>query len=289
MSQAALEVPEDQAEGKVKQYYQEIRSVLRVPFVGVAIRAIAVHGDYFSLAWQALKPNAQILYFEQVADQIRALAADAAASVGSAHGVAIPPDVSQRVRVLHYVLPKVFFGVTALRWATTGQQPVLVTLPREAKRQIVPGIPDGMDGTAFSTSVAALSESTDDWIADADRYLGSPGLRGEYATLWQWAQPIRAAWDPWWEYTRQIGAQSIPRTLAGMAEAGVTSLPFRMAISPHTLRLAGLSELQIDEVRSTLDEQYRFLSRQVAWIASLAVMIDGRDKACVSPFPPETR
>ena len=65
------EITEDRATGKVAAIYEDMRQVLRSTQVNLIYRTLAVHEQYFSAAWDALRPNASIAYFERCADNLR--------------------------------------------------------------------------------------------------------------------------------------------------------------------------------------------------------------------------
>ena len=61
----------DRATGQVAAIYEDMRQVLRSTQVNLIYRTLAVHEDYFCAAWEALRPNASIAYFERCADNLR--------------------------------------------------------------------------------------------------------------------------------------------------------------------------------------------------------------------------
>src|SRR5947208_7304668 len=116
MVQTVAEVPESQAEGKIKSAYDDIKNTLRLPRVPHVFRALATQPDYFALAWSALKPNAQTVYFERRSDALRSLAVDLSGTLGDAP--AVTEGALPGLQVQHYAAPKVLLAIAALRSAT---------------------------------------------------------------------------------------------------------------------------------------------------------------------------
>jgi hypothetical protein len=278
----AAEILEDNAGPAVKHVYDDIKTAFRVPIVNLAFRDLARYPDYLELAWRQLHPNVQTVYVEEQADAIRARAVEGVAQLGSA-----PPleDESARttLAVFHYVNPKVLLGVAALRAAAGGQYPKLEELPADAKRQIPTGVPDGVppvemvDPAAEGPTRALLSE-----IRDATNMLL---VNSDYRALAQWPSYLELAWRAIEAIRQQAAYRSLERELRLMTESAILVLPFRIDVNPHVMRLCGLDELQIDDVRSTLERYYRELPSLIANIAFLTVGALGRDRARESPFP----
>src|SRR5689334_18481013 len=99
---ATSEVPEAEAEGKIKAIYDDIKDTLRVPTVSPVFRVLATEPDYLQLAWSALKPNVQTAFFEARADDLRRMAVDAASAWGGPPAAGDAPGAADAIRVFHY-------------------------------------------------------------------------------------------------------------------------------------------------------------------------------------------
>lgn len=282
MIQAPTEVSEAQAEGVVKTIYGEIKDTFRVPVVNLVFRVLATHPDYLQLAWTALQPNVQTVFFEQRADAVRRLAAETMSAMGR------PPAPSDEalatLRVFHYVNPKLLVAVAALRVATSGSQPQVIELPREEKRQIAPGVPPEA-GTIEMIDPATAAPEVRAIFDDLRATLQVPVINSDYLALARWPEYFGAAWEALRSLTQRPEYRQVQRALRFEAEQTVTALPYRMNLSPHVLRHAGLSEADIDFVRGTLDTFYRLLPGLVANVSFLSGAL-GREQALQSPFPP---
>lgn len=275
-----LEVLEEDASPKVKQIFDEVKSVFRASTVNLVFRTLAVHPDYLELSWRQLRPNVQTLYFERQADEIRAVAARGMAHLGA------PPrpneDASHVLRVFHYMDPKLLIAVAALRSATTGSLPVLRLLPTMEKRQIVFGTPSDM------SPVPLLDAETDDDLVRSifEEMITTLGqLPDDYRALARWPEYLGWAWQSTRSVAHHPAYRKLLLSLRRQAEEAVLAFPFRVDCSPHTLRLCGISESEMDAVRDTLDKFYRLLLGLVADIAFLSVGEGGDFGAEKSPFP----
>src|SRR5947209_13916302 len=181
------ELPEDEAEGVTKSIYEDIKSTLRVPMVNLVFRTLAAqHPDYLQVAWRALKPNAQTVLFESRADEVRRRAVEGVRALNIAAPTA-PPEAASVLNVFHYVNPKLFLAVEALRAATNGQEPRLQEVSREDKRQIRPGVPanvatiDMVPVDGGDPAVAAIFD-------DIKATLGLSVVNSDYRALARWPE-----------------------------------------------------------------------------------------------------
>jgi len=285
MVQEAQEVSEAEAQGNIKDTYEDIKATLRVPYVGSVFRALAVYPDYLLMGWRALKPNAQTLFFERFADDIRARAAEAVSTWESTLWPPREGETKRIIRVLHYAVPKQFLATEALRSATNGQQPMLAQLPPAEKRQIAPGIPQDAEELDLPDPYL-LDDRAQPVLDDMVRTLGLPFADGDYRILAQWPDYLLSAWQVWRPNLESSPYRLLERDLRRLAGEALSTLPFRMEIYPHALRHAGLSEQQLDGVRATLDSFSRALPGLVAHSAFLRIAADGKESARKSPFPP---
>ena len=65
------EISERASSGRVADIYEDIKQTLRTTQVNLIYRTLSVHEAYFAAAWEALRPNASITYFERCADSLR--------------------------------------------------------------------------------------------------------------------------------------------------------------------------------------------------------------------------
>jgi hypothetical protein len=278
---AAREVPEQEATGKIKSIYDDLKSSMRVPIVDSSFRLLAGYPYFFETAWQQLKPNVLTVYFEERADDLRSRAVEGTARLGA------PPrpgaDASDVLKVFHYLDSKLLLAMLSMRGAVGGQYPLLQTLSSAQKRQIPPGIP------ANAPEIQEVdSDGADDHIRaifDDVRRVDLGLVKSDYRALAKWPDYLGWAWQSLKPVMGSGEYASLRRALRRTAEAALVALPFRLELSPHTLRSCGLAEADIDAVRSTLDRLCAVLSGTVANVAYLSIGADGDYGASRSPFP----
>ncbi len=188
------------------------------------------------------------------------------------------------VRVFHYVNPKLLLAVGALRAALNGQEPRLQELSRDEKRQIERGVPVG----APTTRQVDLEEADDrvrGIFDDIRLTLGLSVINSDYRALASRPDDLETLWSSLKPHVDSPRYGQIVRELRSMTRAHVSVLPFRMDLNPHTLRHSGLSEQQLDGLRTTLSEFYGLLPGLVVNTAFFAVATLGRDEALRSPYP----
>jgi hypothetical protein len=274
MIEAPAEVPESQAEGKIKATYDDVKATLRIPYVPDLIRALAIYPNYLQLAWIALKPNSQTVYFERQSDRLRRTAADLTSRFP--HPQWGDQSLAPSFQTLWYAAPKELLVTSALRSATMGQQPRLAAVSAEDQRRIPRGIPEGA-----VVPVRGQAPGDDEHRAVYEEM--SAGLDGfvpvEYAVLAAFPAALAPAWRTIKALQQDLEYRRIQRAVVATVEEAITGLPFRMDISTHVLRHGGLSEVEIDAVQHLLSRYETVGRRAVPNIAILSA--SGGD----SPYP----
>lgn len=280
--QALPEVSEEEADPRLKHLFMDIQHTLRSPVINRVFRVLATCPDYLISAWVDLKPNVQTVYFEQQADEIRRRAVEIMGSAGQAPSPPNKEEITNVLRVFHYIDPKVMLVVAALRSAVTGQYPQLRELTVDEKRQIQPGIPQ--DAPEISVS-SRLDERATGVIEDINATFNQPATGLVYQALAPWPHYLEEAWQSLKAVIHRPDYHEIQRDIRRMADEAVLAFPYRMDINPHVLRHSGLSERDIDWVRNTLSTFYAAYPRLNAHIAFWMAGLEGREAASRSPFP----
>jgi hypothetical protein len=284
---ASSEVLEEDATGDIKGIYEDIRNALRIPFVPDVFLKLATEPDYLLLAWRQLHTNVQTVYFERSADRIRLHAVERVKSLAAAPSA---PDerIKNVLQTYNYLLPKLLIAITALRVATTGQGPRLADLPAEEKRQIATGVPEGMARPDVVAAGSATPE-VERVFEDILNTLRVQTVSTEFRMLATSPAYFESAWNTFKELSSRPEGVRLQRELKAMADETVLSFPFRMDLSPHTLRLCGLTEAGIDKIREVLDRFHALVPLLTIGTAALAVSALGTDRAKTSPFPADAR
>lgn len=66
-----LEITEEQADGKIREIFSDIQSVIRSTRVGFLYRSLAVHETIFIRFWEKIRDNLISQYFERCAQNVR--------------------------------------------------------------------------------------------------------------------------------------------------------------------------------------------------------------------------
>jgi hypothetical protein len=281
MVQASTEVAESEAQGPLKTTYDEIKATLRTPIVPEVFRVLALEPDFLQVAWRQLRPNLQTTYFETRADEVRAMAVEAVRGTGVQPVAPDTEDARLAVRVFHYVNPKTFLALIALRSAVSGSQPKLEEISAAQKRQILTGVPDEAASVGLPATSSPEASDLDTQVAAS---VGGSTPPDEWRVLAQWPEYAERSWNAFRPMVDRPDFARTRRALNRMGEETVTALPYRMDVSPHVLRLIGLTEQQIDRVHALLRERTAAMPAVVLNSAVLALGVEGQ-AAANSPFP----
>lgn len=273
MVSAAAEVTEAEAQGPTRVLYEDIKSTMRVPYVPALFRSLANCPNYLTLAWESLKPNARIVYFERAADQLREVAVQRAGA-----GAGTPDaNTAAALRVFQYAEPKMLLATGALRAATFGQLPRMALIPAADKRQIAPGIPEGAVSPPAGSSIPGVLVE----LAEGLRWQVVPD---EFPALSNSVTYLSAVGPGLLQFASSSVVRLAQRELGRMVDEALMGFPYRMDISPHVLRQAGISEAEFDAVRVTLAAYERVQPVITLLTAHLATGAMGTE-AARSPFP----
>ncbi|HZQ37875.1 MAG TPA: hypothetical protein VFD32_18240 [Dehalococcoidia bacterium] len=235
-TQAWPEVREADAPASVRAVYQEIREVLRVPFVDQLWRVLASEPDYLEAAWRSLAPWLGAEQAERMADGLRRAAVIELAIGLPAHkafrgdltrneiGADDRERISNFTMAAHYVLPRLLLAAGALRTA-----PVAPTDEREPPVPLPRGVAEGMPYVEPIDPDEAFGEIPG-LFAEIRAAHGYQPIADYYRTIARAGDFLRIAWNPLRpivgdpEYAQQC------RTLAEKADA----------LGPRLAQLSGL-------------------------------------------------
>ena len=289
------EITEDRAAGKVAAIYEDMRQVLRSTQVNLIYRTLAVHEQYFSAAWDALRPNASIAYFERCADNLRMRMAPP-----------MPPDVPdvgeelednfdytpEDINAVDGVLdiyndanPKNLILAAALKGALNGMKIGGVRPGSDADTDALPtGPPASMRAEALVDPAAA-----DDALGAL--YQGIREATGGLGSVWRALGHHPAFLERVWPFLKEEMAKAgyrITVTQAqGAAAAAAQEFPFAVDLSRERVAALGHSESEIDVIDQKLDRFIHLIPRTNTLVLLMKAALVGEGRVRRKPFEGE--
>ena len=273
-------MPEDAGED-VRAVYKDVRDRLRVPFVNFIFRVLANYPGYLEFAWGRISPYLLTEEFEQLADDLRALALPEAVSEKTETDWAALGDLG-RIRTftdtIHYALPKLLIVATALDEGLAGKSGVSGNV---GQNHVEPGVADGtgvvpmVSPDEADTELLALFE-------DIKRRHGHPDVASYYRGLANWPEFLRAAWE---ELDPTLGSGpagvrklELLRRAGGVV--GLLPLPSRDEVVE-----VGVEKGDVQNLREILAVfRFRIIPDTFVEVALIKAFIDGPDAALKSSF-----
>jgi Halocarboxylic acid dehydrogenase DehI len=266
------EVVEAEAPSSVQAVFDEIRDVLRVPFVDQIWRVLAREPEFLPRAWGSLAPLLGSKQAERAADDLRREAAIPLAIGLPAHkafrgdmsraeiGADDRDRISNFTMAMHYVLPKLLLAAALLEEKSTNPVSVESSLLEPLPRGVAPGAPrvNPIDpATARGETVGLFAEirSRHGYQPIAD-YYRTIAMAGDFLRLaWNALRPVVG--DP--EYFRRARAVTArARTLAASfprdaAPAPLDVTPLLPAIGFYLEHLLPETLVELTVVKGLMD------------------------------------
>lgn len=236
--------PEFRAEGELKTAYEDMKTVLQVPWMGVVTMAYAHFPHFFTALWQGLRPLCASQPFVAAARQLRA------EIEGAVVGLA-PPDITGRLRALGYsahelndlrAVPKMLSHgnylytliTTAARVLLEGgelgeERAVEPFLGRHAPAPRVPLVL--MEIHHVDTGTRAIYE-------DIKATLGLPFVNTDYRSLARWPSYLALAWADLRGRVGGAAHEGVCQLYHERAQALVAALPNPGGLRGEALREA---------------------------------------------------
>lgn len=276
--------------GALRQCYDDMQSVLRVPWVMFAARSLAMFGGFVPRAWEAAAPVFATDRVERAADELRALAVlpgedppdprPRLAQLGFGDGTL--GEVRDALDALNYGNAKYLLLITAwcegIQGRSCGGGPAdtpSVTLP--------PGKPEEMttlemvDPRTVSDRVARLLTRV------TDLHLHH-GPSSDFRVLAGWPDFLEVALDDvLGPVVRTPPYEATALALLGRARVLVRDLPAPAGLSPEQA-LAVCTEAEVAAVTGLLFLFQRFILDVTIDMIRCTQALDGRQAATSSPF-----
>ncbi len=289
------EISEERASGRVAPVYEDLRGVLRSTQVNFIYRTLAVHETYFCAAWDALRPNASIAYFERCADNLRMRMVPP-----------MPPDVPEVGEELeedfdyspeaiaavdgvldlyNHANPKNLILATALKGALNGMKIGGVQPGSSADTDALPAGPPAsmrretlVDPTAVSGALAALFEEI---------RAATGGLGSVWRALGHYPAFLERVWPFLKEEMAKPGYRITVTQSQGAAAAAAQEFPYPVELSRERVAELGVSESEIEAIDQKLDRFIHLIPRTNSLILLMKAALVGEGRVRRKPFEGE--
>ena len=290
------EITEDRATGKVAAIYEDMRQVLRSTQVNLIYRTLAVHEQYFSAAWDALRPNASIAYFERCADNLRMRMAppmppdvpDVGEELEDNCGLFRPEDIGAVDGVLDIyndANPKNLILAAALKGALNGMKIGGVRPGAESDTDELPkGPPSSMRGESL-VDPAAVDASLGALYEEIRETTG--GLGSVWRALGHHPAFLERVWPFLKEEMAKAGYRITVTQAQGAAAAAAQEFPFAVDLSRERVAALGHSESEIDVIDQKLDRFIHLIPRTNTLVLLMKAALVGEGRVRRKPFEGE--
>ncbi|MFP6889583.1 MAG: halocarboxylic acid dehydrogenase DehI family protein [Nitrospinota bacterium] len=288
------EISERASSGRVADIYEDIKQTLRTTQVNLIYRTLSVHEAYFAAAWEALRPNASITYFERCADSLRMRMTPP-----------MPEDVPDFEEVLeeecgyseeqivgidqildayNYINPKNLILVDALRGALGGLK----------IGGVKPGFDEDLDPLprapypAMAVPELIQPEEASGEIAEIfERIQSESGVRGVpsvWRALARYPEFVSRAWAFVREEQKKKGFEITVSLSQGAAGAAAQEFPHPVELSRDQVGELGCSDEEIDLIEKKLDHFIHLIPQTNVSILLMKAAVAGEGKVRRKPF-----
>ncbi len=289
------EITEERATGRVAAIYEDMRQVLRSTQVNLIYRTLAVHEDYFCAAWDALRPNASIAYFERCADNLRMRMAPP-----------MPPDVPEigeeleddfdyspeDIEAVDGVLdiyndanPKNLILVAALKGALNGMKIGGIRPGSEADTFALPTGPPASMRAESLVEPTAVGDSLGTIFKEIREATG--GLGSVWRALGHHPAFLERVWPFLKEEMAKAGYLITVTQAQGAAAAAAQEFPFAVELSRQQVAGMGLAESEIDVIDQKLDRFIHLIPRTNTLVLLMKAALVGEGRVRRKPFEGE--
>lgn len=279
--------------GELRRCYDDMQSVLRVPWVMFAARSLAVFGGFVPAAWRAAAPVFATEQVERAADELRALAvlpgADPPdprarlAEVG--FGEAGIAEVRAALGALNYGNVKYLLLITAWCEGIQGRSSGGDTPDADPGAAVPAGPPEGMPALHLVDPRGADERVTRLFTRVTDMHLHH-GPSSDFRVLAGWPDFLEVALDDvLGPVVRTPTYETAALALLDRARAHVRRFPAPAGLAPEKA-LAVCTESEVAALTGLLFLFQRFILDVTIDMVRCAQALDGRDAAATSAFPP---
>jgi hypothetical protein len=268
------EIPEGKASGLVREYYEDIKSTLRVPMVNLIYRHMATFPEYQEAAWRELRPNLRTLCVWQAAARIQEAASlDRVVPISEAALDAVGLDpldrakVRETLRVYNGVNPKGLMAITALLSALEGnpvgghtQPPELLVEPPELGQPPPDPLLPMADLDRVEPGVMSLLREMSRSLARDEGNIVIPSLFRHFVPWPGFLALLAVALQP----TLESPSFAVRvKLIEKLAHRAVGRWPFPVAVGPEVFEAAGYAPETPEHLRATWRRFVPLIARMI--------------------------
>lgn len=251
-------VPEHRADASLSVTYQDVKSVLGVPWVGVVLQALAHYRTFFDQAWTQLRPSMAAHFTERVGTDLRLLCwqqmrdrltiPDQATPLREKLGYAEREieEIRALLDVFDYGNPKYFLIATVLDQAFAGEQPIGASRPDPVEE--LPRSPVQSVGTATMLEEHHVGADVGAVYADIKATLGLPFVNSDYKAMARWPSYLALAWEALKPNVDSEPYQQARQALQDACVLAAHEIPHRYELHRGAMGEVGLGPSQLDEL-----------------------------------------
>lgn len=229
------EVVESEAHGVVKEVYEDIKYVLKVPIVNFMFRALAHYPEFLTYAWQQIRPNMLTVNMESASNRLRfpnIRTQVPAFDFTNAYNPQTLQHIKNVIAAFQYVNPKLLLIASA--WSEgLGNRPIIPQ--KENLGQIEPGVFKSMPHIEL-IHIPSAPFYLKQLLLDIAREHHSYDVASDFRALARYPQFLEVAWHYLKPY---IGNDEYTILKSKLLKQSVSfvhqDMPFPVTINSHQL------------------------------------------------------
>ncbi len=294
MNTSLEEISAQAASGRVAEIYEDIRQTLRTTQVNLIYRTLAVHETYFAAAWETLRPNASITYFERCADGLRMRMAppmpddvpDIEEELEEECGYSEEQiaEIDAILNVYNYVNPKSLILVAALRGALNGLK---IGGVKPGFDEDLEPLPRGAHPSMITPNVPDPDQADGEMRRVFDRLKEESGLRSVpsvWRALSRFPEFVERAWPFVQEEQKKKGFEITVSLSQGAAGAAAQEFPYPVDLTREKALGLGCSESELNLIEQKLSHFIHLIPQTNISILFMKAAIAGEGKVRRKPF-----
>jgi len=247
-------VPELLAEGELKARYEDMKAVLRVPWMGVVTMSFAYYRPFYDALWAGTRALCGTREFTEACRHLRR-------AVEAKVGLLAPPPARERLSQIGYAAREIEAIDEVIEIFSYGNFPylLLATLARllleggELRASDTTGTPAKRPSTSIAGRLVLMEyhhadAATRAVFDDVKAALGLPFLNTDYRALARWPSYFSLAWRDLRPKLSTGDYAALVNEIHAAAVAGVRDLPNFASLCGETLRAAARSSAAEGEV-----------------------------------------